>query len=77
MSEAESFNKILNLRNIYKRLNQLTWSIRAVEGRYGYEDPANTQPLLKLYGEMAKQFLEISRELEIEVSDGEKVRTET
>lgn len=67
MGEARSFQKLLNLRNIYKQLNQQTWAVRAIEERYSYEVPENTEPLLYQYTEIAKQIIQSADDLRKEI----------
>lgn len=58
LSEAEIFAKTLRLRNLFKDLNQLTWSIREAEQKFDVQNSA--KDLLFLYQEFVNQLLEIS-----------------
>ena len=64
MSEARIFAKTLKLRNLFKDLNQLTWSIREVEQKFSVQQ--NAKDLLMLYEDFVSQLLKICQSVEEE-----------
>ena len=60
LSEAEIFAKTLKLRNLFKELNQLTWSIREAEQRFSVQTEG--AGLLYLYKEFIKQLIQLAEE---------------
>ena len=58
LSEVEIFAKTLKLRNLFKDLNQLTWSIREAEQKFNVQ--SNAEDLLFLYEEFVDQLIEIA-----------------
>jgi len=62
LSEVEIFAKTLKLRNLFKDLNQLTWSIREAEQKFSVQ--TNAKDLLTLYEEFSNQLLELTKKVE-------------
>ena len=58
MSEAEIFAKTLKIRDLFKRLSQLTWGIREAEQKFNMQTGA--KDLLFLYEGFLKELFEIA-----------------
>ena len=62
LSEARDFEKLITLRDIFNRLNQITWSIRQAETRFQVGTPEGEKSLLIQYESLLKKLLEVAKE---------------
>jgi len=71
MSKIDNFSTMLRLRAIYKRLSQLTWTVKTIEDKYSIETVTSekTETLLKNY-------LELGSDLEEAFKDWQKIYKE-
>lgn len=65
-SEARNFEKIISYRDIFKRLNQITWAVREAEQRFPLGSPISESSLLVQYAFLYKKFIDLSKEAEVE-----------
>jgi hypothetical protein len=63
MSTDKDFQQLIQYRNAYKRLSQVTWSIRASEERYKLGDPSQEEQLLKIYKALTIDIADILNDL--------------
>lgn len=64
MSKEDTYTKLIQLRNLYKRFSQVSWSIRDAEVRFPMGNQENEEQLLSVYQRMIPEVIEISKELE-------------
>ena len=55
---------LLRLRSQYKRLEQLTWTIRELQNRFPLGDPENEKHILKTYLALRLDIKDILSEIE-------------
>ena len=58
-----TYQELIKYRNLYKRLDQVTWSVRSSEKRFLLGDPENERNLLAIYKSMVIDFEDILNDL--------------
>lgn len=60
---AENFNDLLKLRSAYRRLAQVTWSIKVAEERFSINSPNDEAGLLDIYIAMKLEVKKILKDI--------------
>ncbi|OGM12633.1 hypothetical protein A2V80_01655 [Candidatus Woesebacteria bacterium RBG_16_39_8b] len=68
LSEARNFQKLITFRDIFKRLSQITWSVRTTEERFLVGTPDNEKALLDQYVFLGEKFISLANEFKNELS---------
>jgi hypothetical protein len=63
MNENE-FSELIKIRNIFKRLSQLSWASHEFEMRYPMGSPENEKQLLALYKQTIPDAVSVLKDLE-------------
>ena len=64
MNDMTDATLLLRLRSQYKRLEQLTWTIRELQNRFPLGDPKDEEHLLKSYLALRLDIKDIYDEIE-------------
>ena len=64
MNDLTDATLLLRLRGQYKRLEQLTWTVREIQNRFQLGDPKNEEQLLKSYLALRLDIKDILDEIE-------------
>lgn len=62
MNQADTFKQLLNYRDFFKRLSQITWNVRTSEDRYPLGNLENESSLVVQYANEYQRLVNLLRE---------------